>query len=430
MVVLIMLGIVAMVAAAVTLRSQSSLRTGQLRQEKLVSEDAAYSGLQFALSAVEVNGPTWGGVTSTQNLPQLNELGFQIKATPNTSPSATITDADGTIIPPGTVYIKTVGYLDGKPVSGLTAIFSQEEGATFNYPAFATNSVTLNNSTIDAIDSSGNPAPGDAPIRTNGDMAGAITLGAGSFVDGDVTVGRLGDAAVALVATGGSAFSGAANVAGNDLPLPNITAGYDDSAPGLTAGPLPFPVPPPFDTMLSFLPVKFSTPSPGTYSSMDVDNATFGLSNPIFGFQFNILILEDGDYYTSDLSTGDNFAMVWASGESRLHVRDSFSTHARSTSISTVGSTAGPGLQVYQTAAGGSVSLSDTTGNIIVSSQGGMSVADSALQGALYGPDIALTDSQLSYRTELDGMSLAANVDGKWNFFGIRQMTPSQVSSF
>ncbi len=427
MIVLIMLGVVSMVAASVALRTQASLQTNQQQSIELAAEDAAYSGLQIGVALVENTGDTWAGTGGMQTLPNRPELGYQVFVNSNFSNNVPINDPDGTEIPPKAIYLKSVGYFHSQPRAGMTAIVSQDEGVTFNYPAFATDSLNITNSIVDAVDVSNIAVPDGAPIRTNGDAAGAITLDS-SYVNGDVTVGPLGDPAVALVTTGGAGFSGSANVAGANLPLPSVTASYNDSAPVNTGGVAPIPLPPPIAAMLGFLPVRFSAPPAGTYQAVRVDDATFGPAGGFFPIQINILLLEDGDYYVSEFTTNDQMAIVVPGPNTRLHVRDTVATNASATTVSAV--TGGTGLQVYQTSPGGGVTLNDTNASMIVTSQGPMSVNTSAVKGALYGTDVSLMDSQLTYRTELDGVALSANVAGTWSLFGIRQMSPAEVAAY
>lgn len=428
MIVLIMLGVVSMVAASVALRTQASLQTNKQQSVNLAAEDAAFSGLQMAVALVENTGDSWAGTGGIQTLPNRPELGYQVFVNSNFSNTLPITDSDGTEIPPKSIYVKSVGYHDSQTTAGMTAIVSQDEGVTFNYPAFATDSLNITNSIIDAVDSSNTAVPDGAPIRTNGDAAGAITLNA-SYINGDVTVGPLGDPAVALVTTGGAGFSGSADVAGSNLPLPTVTAAYNDSAPVNVGGVAPVPLPPMISAMLGFMPVRFSAPPAGTYQAIRVDDATFGPAGGFFPFQFNILIMQDGDYYVSEFTTDDDLAIVIPGPNTRLHVRDTVATNAGATTIHQ-SSGSGPGLQVYQTSAGGSVTLNETDASVIVTAQGPMNVNTSAIRGALYGTDVSLIDSNLTYRTELDGLALSANVAGSWSLFGIRQMSPAEVAGY
>lgn len=439
MIVLIMLGIVSIVAATVAMRSQRSMQVSQTQSVQFSAQDTAFSGLQVGLGSIQTTGDSWTGTGGVQAMPQRPGSGYRVFVNSNFSGTTNKIDADGTEIPPKSVYLKSVGYQENLAKAGMTAIVSQDEGATFNYPAFATQGINMSNTIVDAVDASDVPLPDGAPIRTNGDANGAITLDAGTFVDGDVTVGTLGDATTSLVTTGGSGFSGTANVAGSDLPLPAVTAAYDDSAPANVGGVVGVPLPPGMAAIIGFLPVRFSLPAPGTYSSINVDNATMGTATgTLFGIpiplpQFNILFLQDGDYYASNFTTNDGIAIVLAGAGTRLHVRDGMTTGSSSTSFSastTTGLAGGPGLQVYQTSPAGSVSLTDASGEIIVNAQGPLAINTSTIKGAVYGTNIDMTDSQLTYRSELDGLAVNANVGGDWSLFGTRQMTPEEVSNY
>ena len=451
MIVLIMLGVVSMVAASVVMRSQRSLQTSHSQVRRLAGEDAAYSGLQVGLATVETAGDSWLGTDGEVALPNSPDLTYRVLVNSNFNGTAVKVDDDGTEIPPKSVYMKAVGYFEGKAMAGMTSVASQDEGVTFNYPAFGSSSLTFDNSTVDAVDADGNVVPEEAPIRTNGFAEGAVTLSNGSFIDGDVTVGNAADPVAALVATEGSGFSGSANVAGGDIQVPNPVAAYDDTAPTNTGWSISFP--PLIDITL-----PFSTPAPGTYSALRVDSATIGSGGSLPGLDLlgsiNILILSDGDYYCSELTTGDMGAFILARPGTRIHVRDRIETAALVNSIATspweeppaepadpfdtpdlfglLGVDVGesPLLQVYQTSPGGSVSLQNLMGGCILASQSDISMTGSEFQGALYGNSVSVVDSRLTYPKILDGVALEANVDGTWKLFGVRRMTPAELSGY
>ena len=432
MIVLIMLGVVSMIAASVAIRSQRSMQSSHQQSQQMAADDAAYSGLQVGLAQIESVGETWGGISSLTTLPQMPALGYKVFVNSNYSNTSPIEDPDGTEIPPKSIYVKSIGYYEGVATAGASAIVAQDEGVSFNYPAFATQTLNFANSAVSAVDASGVLTSGNAPIRTNGDTAGAITL-TNTFVDGDVTVGPLGDPAVALVADGTSGFSGTAGVAGTDLPLPSVVASYDDSAPTNIGSPIPIPLPG-LGGLIGFLvPIRFSAPAPGTYSSIGVDTATMGTGGlpgliiPIPSL--NILILSDGDYYTSDFSTGDSVAIVLSSANTRMHVRDNVDFAAAVTTVSGPSGSA-HGLQLHQTSPSGGVNFTNVAGSTVVTSEGAISVDSSVVQGALYGSHVNVNNSQLIYPEALDGEALSANVSGGWNLFGQRKLKPSEVAGY
>lgn len=421
--ILVMLGVVAMVAGSIALRVQRSSQAGASQNQSRSAEDAAFSGLQVSIAGVTNTGDTWGGTGGPVALPHRTELAYQVVVNSNFSGEEPLEDSDGTLIPPEAIYVKSLGSLDGVARSGLSAIVAQQRGMVFNYPAFGASSLALDNSLVQAVDSGLNPVAKKAPIRTNSQDSQAITLRNESYVDGDVTVGPGGDPNVALYTETGSGFSGDADTAGSELPLPQVTAGYSDTAPDIGAFNIPLPIPIPF-VGLFFVNMSMVVVPPGTYNTIDftpTDDARF---YPELA-RFSSVNFGMGDVYCNKLvSSGGDVISVTTSGPALIHVRDEVTFNAVSTTFQGTGIS---DFQIYQTESGGQVQLNNTMGRLVLASQGPVSVQNSNLLGALYGSTVSLKDTTLSYPKDLDGQVLNDKVRRGWKAFGIKTMTPEEI---
>lgn len=429
LVVVILLSIVALVGAAVASRTRSILQTGQSESLQARANDTAYSGLQATLAAVERGETSWSLLSARTALPTHQELAYELRITDNLSNDTVMTDADGTEIPPESLYVKSLAFVDGSLRAGASCVVAQERGATFNYPAFGSDFISADNSLVEAVDASGNIIAGDGHIRTNGTQTDAISLSGGTFVDGDVTVGPGGDPVTAIGVESGSGFSGDSQRAGAELPLPDVAAGYSDSGPDAQFFNIPLPIPLPGLQFLNLIGV--GSVSPGTYNRMVIEPTSNLVLQPSMTgsteTMVNILYLAPGDYYVNELGSTGPVAIFIPQGEVRIHVRDTVNMDAGGTSIST---DAVQAFQVYVTEDASSTSIARTDGNLVLATQGDMTVTDSQLQGALYGKTVEVANSQLRYPKELDGMALNDKVRGSWNQFGLRLLGPRELDTY
>ena len=138
LVVIILLAVVAMVGAAVSSRTRSLLNTGNTESMKARANDTAYSGLQAAIAAIERGENNWSSMGARTELPTHGELAYELEITDNLNDTEVLQDEDGTNIPPESLYVKALAFVDGELQAGASCVIAQERGATFNYPAFAT----------------------------------------------------------------------------------------------------------------------------------------------------------------------------------------------------------------------------------------------------------------------------------------------------
>ena len=101
-VVILMLGVVSMVAASISLRTQRNLQltAGQTRQQ--AGDDVAYSGLQVGLAhAASAGAEDWSGLEGLVTMPQRTQLGYRLLVNSNFNNEDALIDPDGTEIPGG-----------------------------------------------------------------------------------------------------------------------------------------------------------------------------------------------------------------------------------------------------------------------------------------------------------------------------------------
>jgi hypothetical protein len=430
-VVVMLLGIVAVVAAAVAQRTQVMLSTSQDEALQARATDTAYSGLQAGMAGIERGENDWAILGTRTSLPTRTELAYEIKVTDNLNNTDPLIDNDGTEIPPESLYLKSLAYVDNELVSGASAVVAQERGATFNYPAFGSDSIKLNNSLIEAVDVLGATVAEEGSIRTNGAQSAAIQLEGGTFVDGNATVGAGGDPVIALDVESGSGFSGDSESAGADLPLPDIAASYDPNAPDPVFFGLPIPIPTWFGGVRFWTPFGFSVVTPGDYNSLTVAPTNNLVLQPNIGGQnqtmVNFMFMAPGDYYANEFGSSGPGAIFIASGEARIHVKDNVNLAA---GVSQFASNAVQDFQIYQTEDGAQVDIARTLGNMVLSTKGTLNVTDSQIQGALYGKSVEITNTTLQYPKALDGLALNDKAKGNWNIFGYRTLSPVEVDEY
>jgi type II secretory pathway pseudopilin PulG len=431
LVVIVLLAVVAMVGAAVSSRTRSLLNTGQAESLQARANDTAYSGLQSAVASIERGQDDWNALGARTALPTHGELAFELKVTDNLNNDQPLQDSDGTDIPPESLYVKSLAYVNNELKAGASCVIAQERGATFNYPAFGSSSVSLDNSLVEAVDGSGNTVGGDGHVRTNGTQSDAVTLEGGSYVDGDVTVGAGGDPVIAMNVESGSGFAGDSQIAGADLPLPDVAASYSDTAPDVEFFNIPIPIPGIF-TGIRFLNILgIGVATPGSYNEMIVEPTSNMVLQPSIAgnseTMINVLILAEGDYYVNELGSTGMAGVFIPAGEVRIHVRDGVTMGAGATSINVESARA---FQVYGTEDAGQVTMTAVSGKMVMAAKGDMAVTASVIEGALYGKTVDITDSSLRYPKELDGMALNDKVRGNWNQFGLRLLAPDEIEIY
>ena len=430
-VVILMLGIVSMVAASISLRTQRSLKTSSDQAVQQAGDDTAYSGLQVGLARAATAGDDWTGLDISQAMPRRNDLAYRLVVTSNLSQAQPLLDSDGTEIPGESAYIKSLAYQNQALISGMCAVVSQQRGMAFNYPAFGSDRVTVEESLIQAVAGEGSwdstewiPVSGDGHIRTNGTLEGSVSLGNQSYVDGDVIVGPGGDPVTALQSDNGSGFSGTADVAGAALPLPQVVANYDPNAPNAPGGttvPIPIPILNGYLNSLSFQVVP-----PGTYNELSFQTGEDVQPSIMNGPYLNHVYLPAGDYYVNKVTTADSSVLnvVFSDGEVRLHVKDSVDLD----NISVTNDSAAL-FQIYQTDPNGTVKLANVDGSFVLASQGEVTVDQSKINGAVYGSAVNIKQSQLSYPKALDGLALNDKIKGEWSLYGVRRLSPSELET-
>ena len=430
-VVILMLGVVSMVAASISLRTQRNLQltAGQTRQQ--AGDDVAYSGLQVGLAhAASAGAEDWSGLEGLVTMPQRTQLGYRLLVNSNFNNEDALIDPDGTEIPGEAIYLKSLAYTDGTLDAGMSAVVAQQRGMAFNYPAFGSDNVTVEDSSIQSVAGGGSAkasewttVEGEGHIRTNGTSEGSVSLTDGTFVDGDVIVGPGGDPVSALQAETGSGFSGTADIAGATLPLPEVPAGYSPTAPDSVPGfPIPIPIPP-----MQFLnAISIQPMTPGTYDQVVWESGE-GVEPNFTGTDpfLNYVALEPGDYYINDLSTGPNSVnVILATGEVRLHVKNGVNLKTLY-----INSDSASDLQIYQTDPGGSTQLTQVLGSMVLAGQGPVEMNQSELNGALYGRSVAIRGSKLGYPKSLDGLALNDKIKGDWSLFGARRLNSSEIET-
>lgn len=421
--VMLALGVVAMVAGSLCLRAQRSLQAGTRQETALGAEDAAFSGLQTGLAAIIVNGDSWTGDPAAVALPHRDHLSFRSTVNSNFTGTTLKLDTDGTEIPPEAVYIKSFGYVDGNLTSGYAALAAQQRGIAFNYPAFGSDRLLLDHTLVEAVDVDGNSVDKEAPVRTNSTGSAGIELVGGSYVDGSITVGQGGDAAVVIQADPSSGFSGDPEVAGSDLVLPSMSASYTGAtvAPLVIDIPLPVPIP---GVGVFYVNETIIVCSPGNYDHLVLGPGS-GAGSPSL-LDVTMASFAPGDYFIKRLTVSGNQVVVTSFGTTRLQVRDEVDGSALWMAV--MGGDAGE-FQIHATEPSGTVSLTNLEGNLIITSQGSIDLAGCNITGAVYGRNVEIRNSVLSFPKVLDGKLLNDSIQGDWRLFGIRAMDPAELQA-
>jgi hypothetical protein len=132
-----------------------------------------------------------------------------------------------------------------------------------------------------------------------------------------------------------------------------------------------------------------------------------------------------GEYYCHSLRVVAEQNVISTLGASKVHVRDEIDFNGLLTNLA-----GSPGeLQLYATEPTGTVSIANTSGDLVVAAQGDVVVSNSQITGAVYGRAVSLNNTTLAFPRELDGKLLNDALEGGWRLFGIRVMNPSEVAA-
>jgi len=204
----------------------------------IVSSDSSLPAGAVRLSSLQ-------GITLPATFP--NNSSYSITITDNSAPSSgcgtNATAPDGTLVPPGKVYITSKGTSQGRTkVSNVMVPVTPGTSGTpsvdFNYGAFAASTITVSNGASINSYNSANGAYGGSNVGTKGnigsnaDANATISISGGSTISGTVNVGPGGTAGSPTISNiGGSSYSSAA-VLSSSVSMPTVTAPSGMSSPG------------------------------------------------------------------------------------------------------------------------------------------------------------------------------------------------------
>jgi hypothetical protein len=351
-------------ASFIAERGLQSLTVGNTFMQSQKAYYAAQAGVAVALYQLESNANYGGGAGSLDNGPE----GYNVTVIPNNG-GASITAPNGASIPPGMVYVMSVG----RAVNGLNSHVNalvQMNNTPFGAAAFGINSVQMTGGATDSYDSSVGYAGSRQPtgnIATNNSGAGAEQF-TGTTVNGTVYGGPGGQASGATPGspntmwfTGGS-YKGlgvlAQSLVAPSLP-PSGASGVDVNVTGGN-----------------------NVLAPGTYGNVTVTGGTLQLSSGSYSFQ-NVTVTGTGVFSTS----GSKIKMSIQQG--LVITGGSFDNTV-------------PGNLVIQVADGGSVTTDGPTLYLSLYAPGAhVAMTGGDLYGAVVANDLLIDGTQVHFDRQL-----------------------------
>lgn len=114
--ILLLMGLVVMLAASVTTRVQLTLANAPHREAKLQADYAANAGLHRAMVELTAN-PDWEPTSAwTGTLSTRTNLGYRVEVVNNRLSNSARSGPDGITVPPGRVWMRSTGTVDGEPL--------------------------------------------------------------------------------------------------------------------------------------------------------------------------------------------------------------------------------------------------------------------------------------------------------------------------
>ncbi len=256
--VVLLVGVVLIILAGsihtVTLSSHRQTARYGLQTE---ARYAALAGFQAALSRLKVDEDHSADVTGQVSYD--SSLVYRVKVENNATGLITRDAADGTKIPPGSVYLTSTAGRQPYRFT-LTAMLSRDTAAPPYNAVFAANGISMTDNTeIQAVGGSG-----PFVVGTNVETPGNISISGNATLAGSVGIGPAGDPATAVSVSGNGEVTGSVQV-----------------ATALTVNPpqVPPAVSPPFTNVMVNNNDSLSIP-PGNYGRIRlVDNTEVRLSS-------------------------------------------------------------------------------------------------------------------------------------------------------
>ena len=185
--VVAMIAVVAFGAASV---SQSLLSMTDGASDASAAKYAAEAGLGDALSQLKAN-PAWATGFASKPLPTMSDITYTVTVANNATGSVPMTASDGTSVPPGDVYLLSVGQ-NGPTTRSAKCLCRPVGGASasvFNYALFGVTSLSVTGGAeVDGYDSEKGPygSSNDSESASVGSDDKVETAG-GIDIPGDVT---------------------------------------------------------------------------------------------------------------------------------------------------------------------------------------------------------------------------------------------------
>ncbi|MEW6282235.1 MAG: hypothetical protein AB1758_26755, partial [Candidatus Eremiobacterota bacterium] len=418
----------AIVTSNVVVNKDQMLEASMLEQCRY----AALAGLQRGLFELATNTGIVLFTDPPQNPPpEIDDrlatdpkLRYKVQLLANGTPN-TIKAPDGSDIPPGSVYVYSVGYIEGTTVymsvSGFSALAVRAK-PIFDFAALGDSQVTINDDTrVDAWDSTTGTYPGALPfdpanpatysfgasLATNSAAQGALKVFGNTQVDGNLVVGPdASDPAAVIQMGGGVMLTGQQQVAPGTRRIPLWETTLDPNAA---------------TTSVTVPPGSSQTLSPGPYRDLKVGQqgatgrATVYLQPGEYYFDQGIdlgqadLMMEPGSLGPAVIYVGGD---VLIGDQSRVNHDPATAPNARPSQVQLYFVNKNDALTIQ----GGSVAQFVAAGSTMSAT-----VDSSELFGGIMAQDVTVqgSGSKLHYDLSLKGMPL--NGQGRWALVGVKE---------
>lgn len=223
--VLVVAALMALMTLTVALHSMGSLRRDSHFQGRLQADFAAQAGLQSALSQLRTS-------TLTGDLPPTRLAGgnsrYSVSVVNNSAGSSAMTAPDGTSVPPGAVYLLSLGEGEGKTLQRISALALRPGNTAVDALAADSEILVRGNALVDAWDSTIGPyGPATLSNFTLGSnivSLNGIVVRDNAAVQGDLQVGQGGTISSVVNVTRAASVSGSTSVATASFSIPHHSA--------------------------------------------------------------------------------------------------------------------------------------------------------------------------------------------------------------
>ncbi len=456
-VVMVILMVVAIVVASFGTLALENLKATSAKSWERQARFAAYAGVQSSLALLDQD-PEFSTEEYTAQLGQNGELRYSIEVHNNVfsqDGSATLAP-DNTWIPPGAAWVRSHGYLGdvgSYQNSALIALVSRAR-PKFDHAIFAEDSIEIiGASTVNSYDSTrgydntasapGSEARREAHLGTNSTSAGAISVGSGSWVDGNAYIGLDGQPNTNFT-NGGGTLTGDLLKLDEEVDLFTFHTPLENqhSIGSSSGGPLTIPY---FDPDTgsdgSYIfpwevePLDGHLPQRMSFNSLTVqaNNPTWDLATNLFSGEYYIAgnlagkhndNLAGGETLVVNVHANDEFPVVlYVAGDIDLN-NVKFNTNEPPATESNPRR-----LQIYSVTPGATFTLSGGSELHALVAGKGLKVQvteGSRLFGGIIAGKVTVRDSQIHYDTSVLGLAMHGRT--AWDILSLKEATAGEAS--